>query len=301
VSTKAAYRQKLEILKAENLAAIPWLVHGFSTRRGGFSKAYGGNVLNLGYTQEDSRSAVNRNRAAFKKALAAPEWPLVTLHQVHSDLIWPIVIAPDCRRGTGGLPPRAGDGLLTNTPGILLSIRTADCLPIMLVDVKRHALGVLHAGWRGTLKRIAEKGVGEMRRSFGSRPEDLRAALGPAIHRCCYEVGEDVREQFQTQFTDADSWFTATKESRSIRDRYPLLFLAARPPGHLESLLPIKIRLDLVEANRRQLLAAGLRPRQIWASPLCTACHTNLLFSHRAERGQTGRMMAVAGIAKTRD
>lgn len=286
VAKKAASRQKIQFLQAENLAAIPWLVHGFSTRAGGFSRIYGGNALNLGYTRDDSRAAVDRNRAALQKALGAPDWPLAMVHQVHSDLIW-----LEEREHPG-----VGDGLLTQTPGVLLSVRTADCHPILLVDVRKRAVGVLHAGWRGTLKRIAEKGVGEMRRWFGSRPEDLRAALGPGIHGCCYEVGEEVREQFHSQFDYADALFTETKESDPIRDRYPLLFLTARAPGHIEPCLPVKIRLDLVEANRRQLLAAGLRSRHIWASPLCTACHTDKLFSYRAENGKTGRMMALAGI-----
>jgi YfiH family protein len=286
VAKKAASLKKINLLQAENLATIPWLVHGFSTRVGGFSKVYGGGALNLGYTREDSHAAVDRNRAAFQKAMGVTDWPVSTVHQVHSDLIW-----NDQREHPG-----VGDGLLTVTSGVLLAVRTADCHPILLVDVKKRALAVLHAGWRGTLKRIAEKGVGEMRHWFGSRPGDLRAAIGPAIHGCCYEVGEEVREQFQNQFDYAESLFTETKESDSIRDRYPLLFMTARAPGHIEPCLPVKIRLDLVEANRRQLLAVGLRPRQIWASPLCTSCHTDLLFSYRAENGKTGRMMAVAGI-----
>jgi YfiH family protein len=178
----------------------------------------------------------------------------------------------------------------------LLSIRTADCLPLLLVDPKKRAIGAFHAGWRGTLKRMAEKGVGEMRRWFGSRPEDLQAAIGPCIRSCCFEVGEEVRENFQSQFDYADELFTEIKEDDPIHERYPLLFLVARAPGHIEPFLPVKIKLDLVEANRRQLLAAGVRPRKIGVLPFCTACHTDMLFSHRAEHGATGRMMAVIGI-----
>ena len=286
MSPRTSLRQQIEIVQAPNLASIPWLVHGFSTRRGGFSEAYGGGALNLGYTADDLRETVNRNRAAFVKQLGASGWPLVVVRQFHSDLIW---LVP-------GEHPPAGDGLLTGDESVLLTVRTADCHPILLVDVKKRAVAVLHAGWRGTLKRIAEKGVGEMRRCFGSRPEDLRAAIGPGIHGCCYEVGEEVRELFQSRFAYADRLFTVTKEADAIHERYPLLFLTARAPGHSESLLPVKIRLDLVMANRRQLLAAGLRPRQISHSPLCTFCRRDLLFSHRADKGVTGRMMAVVGI-----
>ncbi len=188
----------------------------------------------------------------------------------------------------------AGDGLITQTPGILLAILTADCLPVILVDAKRRVVGVFHAGWRGTVKRIVEKGVGEMQRCFGASPGEIRAAIGPGVHGCCYNVGPEVRTQFESQFEYGSKLFREVEESDPVREKYPLLFLTARAPGHSE--LPKKIFLDLVEANRRQLLAAGVAAKNISASPLCTACHTDLLFSYRAEKGVTGRMMAVAGI-----
>jgi YfiH family protein len=171
---------------------------------------------------------------------------------------------------------------------------TADCLPIILADRKRRAVGVFHAGWRGTVKRIVEKGVGEMRKHFGSDPRNLLAAIGPGVQKCCYDVGEEVRTKFETQFAYASSLFREVKESDPVREKYPLLFLTARAPGHSE--LPVKIFLDLVEANRRQLLDAGLLAKNIDATAPCTACHTEQLFSFRAEKGVTGRMMAVAGI-----
>jgi YfiH family protein len=180
------------------------------------------------------------------------------------------------------------------TPGILLGIQTADCLPIMLVDPKHRAVGVFHAGWRGTVKRIVEKGVGEMLRCFGSRPGDLKAAIGPGIHGCCYEVGEEVREKFESQFEYAEKLFRETEESDPVREKYPMLFLTARAPGH--SVLPKKIFLDLVEANRQQLLAVGVPEKNIEASAFCTNCRTDLLFSYRAEKGRTGRMMGAVGI-----
>ena len=277
---------KLKILRAANLIKLPWLVHGFSTRLGGFSRAYGGSALNLGFTKDDSKSAVERNRAAFSRELTPGRWPLVTLRQVHSDTIR-FVEAPSRSQ-------LVGDGLITSTPGLLLAIQTADCLPIILVDSKRRAVGVFHAGWRGTLKRIVEKGVGEMRRRFGSRPRDLKAVIGPGVHGCCYQVGNEVREQFESQFAYAAKLFREVEERDPVRDKYPMLFLTARPPGHSE--LPKKIFLDLVEANRQQLLAAGVPAKSIEASPLCTSCNTDLLFSYRAEKGKTGRMMGAVGI-----
>jgi YfiH family protein len=277
---------ELKILRATNLSKLPWLVHGFSTRQGGFSRAYGGQALNLGFTQDDFKATVERNRAAFSHELTSGSWPLVTLRQVHSDTIR-FVEAPSESQ-------LVGDGLITSTPGLLLAIQTADCLPIILVDPKRRAVGAFHAGWRGTLKRIVEKGVGEMRRRFGTRPADLKAAIGPGVHSCCYQVGKEVRDQFESQFAYAAKLFREVEESDPVREKYPMLFLTARPPGHSE--LPKKIFLDLVEANRQQLLAVGVPAKNIEASPLCTNCNTNLLFSYRAEKGKTGRMMGVVGI-----
>jgi YfiH family protein len=290
VPIKSAEKSRPTILYSENLARIPWLVHGFSTRVGGFSRSYGGNALNLGFTEQDSRGAVERNRVAFLSQLGAVseknEWPLVTLRQIHSDLIHCVTELPKERP--------VGDGLITRLPGILIGIQTADCLPVILVDTKHKAVGVFHAGWRGTVKRIVEKGVGEMRRCFGTLPRNIKAAVGPGIHVCCYDVGPELRQQFESQFAYAEDLFREIKESDPVREKYPLLFLTARAPGHSE--LPMKISLDLVEANRRQLIDAGVSPKNISASPLCTACRPDLLFSYRAEKGVTGRMMAVAGM-----
>ncbi len=295
--TRAPKQGKLNIVRATHLSKFPWLVHGFSTRVGGFSRAYGSRALNLGFTKEDSKAAVERNRAAFLQELkattsrrkggaGAQPWPLVTLRQVHSDVIHFVDASPESQL--------FGDGLITAMPGLLLGIQTADCLPVILVDPKRRAVGVFHAGWRGTVQRIVEKGVGEMRRRFGSRPRDLKAAIGPGIHECCYEVGAEVREKFQSQFSYAAKLFREVEERDPVRDKYPMLFLTARPPGH--SVLPKKIFLDLVEANRQQLLTAGVPAQSIEASPLCTYCRTDVLFSYRAEKGKTGRMMGVVGI-----
>jgi len=294
-----ARTKTLNILQTSGLKRLPWLVHGFSTRVGGFSQTYGRSDLNLGFTKDDSHTAVEQNRATFLKKLGAVTagrsaksksafWPLITLRQVHSDIIRRVDSIPE--------EPLHGDGMITETPGLLLAIQTADCLPVIVVDTKRHAVGVFHAGWRGTVKRIVEKGVGEMVRCFGSRPRDMKAAIGPGIQGCCYEVGEEVRTKFESQFDYAASLFREIKDSDPVREKYPLLFLTARAPGHSD--LPKKIFLDLVEANRQQLIAVGVPKKSIETSPLCTNCHPELLFSYRAEKGKTGRMMAVAGIRR---
>lgn len=288
--TTGSPKNRIHILHSGRLGKLPWLVHAFSARLGGVSRVYGGNALNLGFTKHDTRLAVERNRELFLRKLGLGNghqgWPLITLRQIHSDLI-------HHADGVSEQPP-VGDGLITDVPGLLLAIQTADCLPVIVVDRKRRAVGVFHAGWRGTAKRIVEKGVGEMRRSFGSNPRDLVAAIGPGIQKCCYEVGEEVRSQFESQFAYASSLFREVKESDPVRERYPLLFLTARAPGHSE--LPVKIFLDLVEANRRQLLDAGVRPNNIEASAPCTACHSDLLFSFRADKGMTGRLLGVVGV-----
>jgi polyphenol oxidase len=305
----SAKQPSVNILQAAHLSELPWLVHGFSTRQGGFSRAYGKSDLNLGFTKDDTRATVERNRSAFLQALlsssARPDsrgrlspqkhlsnaWRLITLRQIHSDRIHCLDSVPQNQE------PLTGDGLITATPGLLLSIQTADCLPIILVDAKRRAVGVFHAGWRGTVQRIVEKGVGEMIRCFGSKPRDIKAAIGPGIQGCCYQVGEEVRAKFESQFSYAVSLFREVKESDPVREKYPLLFLTARAPGHSD--LPNNIFLDLVEANRQQLLTAGVPKKNIESSPLCTNCHPELLFSYRGEKGKTGRMMAVTGIKTT--
>ncbi len=296
---------KLQVLRAGNLAEIPWLVHGFSTRTGGFSKVYGKNALNLGITKEDSRNAVAKNRAAFVKKLCTAEWPLVEMRQVHSDVIYRVTGFAPSPDGEGcgtpidvlGHAVKVGDGLVTDVPGILLAVKTADCMPVILIDKKKKAVGIFHAGWRGTLRRITEKGVGEMRRHFDSKPQDIYAALGPSIRDCCYTVGEEVRDRFRSQFAYADDLFREWQTYDDIHLKYPLLFLTARAPGHSE--LPTQILLNLAEANRRQLMDAGVREKNIEVSAQCTACNTKQFFSHRKENGVTGRLMSVVGIAKT--
>ena len=281
----------IQILQFGSLRRIPWLVHGFSTRRRGCSHPYGGDALNLGFTSQDNHSAVERNRALFLRKLQprGSKPSLITLRQIHSDIVHTIDDPPN--------HPLAGDGMITDKPGMLLGILTADCIPVILADAKRRAIGVFHAGWRGTLKRIVQKGVGEMHRHFGSEAQDIRAAIGPGIHSCCYQVGPEVRDRFQSQFVYAAELFRETKSSDVVREKYPLLFLTSRAPGHSE--LPTGIFLDLIEANRRQLLEVGVPAKRISSSPLCTSCRTDILFSHRAEHGITGRMMAVAGIVRT--
>lgn len=274
----------LQVLELEPLKKLPWLVHGFSTRSGGESVLPSGErVLSLSYTEWDNREAVARNRKTFQCALGAGKLELVALRQIHSAVIQPFAELP--------AEPCKGDASVTKAPGLLLAIQTADCVPILLVDPKKRALAAIHAGWRGTLARIAEKTAGEMRKRFGSNPRDLLAALGPAIGGCCYEVGTELVTEFASQFADAQDYFD---EPRTGEEPNPLQWLNMMPPGHQPP--PKSVRLDLRRANRSQLLAAGLAASNVFVSSLCTACHTDLLFSYRKEGLQSGRLLSVIGL-----
>jgi hypothetical protein len=289
--TQASPHAALAVLRAPVFADVPWLVHGFSTRQGGVSTCYGGKTLNLGLTPHDDAKNLERNRLLYETRIGAIDsdsrpWPLIQVKQIHSGLVQRVNEVP-----AGAI---TGDGLITNTPGLLLAIKTADCVPILVVDTKRKAVGAFHAGWRGTVARIVEKGVGEMRRQFGSVPRDLRAAIGPCIRRCCYVVGPEVQAEFQSQFIYADQLFYEEFNYESLHNRYPMLFLNQRAPGHGDA--ASENHLDLVEGNRRQLEDAELRTENIEVIEGCTACDTTRFFSHRAEHGKTGRMMATIGI-----
>ncbi|HUK32037.1 MAG TPA: peptidoglycan editing factor PgeF [Candidatus Acidoferrum sp.] len=283
------------ILQAKPLTRIKWIVHGFSTREGGSSKLGSEQVLNLGFTDWDSRPTVESNRKRFLDALGAGKLDLAVLRQIHSDVIHTV------ERSLA--TPLQGDALISNSPGIILGVQTADCVPILLADTRNRAVAAIHAGWRGTLSRIAAKTIGRMQMEFGARPADIVAAIGPAIHRCSYEVGPEVAQAFAGQFPQAREWFDIPRElSSGMRDGEivagegpnPLKWLLMTPPGHDPP--PPTVQLDLVAANRWQLTDAGVCEVNISASDLCTACHTDLLFSHRREQGHTGRMMAAIGI-----
>jgi YfiH family protein len=271
-----------------------WLWHGFSTRRGGHSRAYCADdepgELNLGFTAADDRDTVLRNRRLLAEAITGdPATPLVALKQVHSNKVVLTGVADASHE-----PPCKADGLMTAEPGLLLAIQTADCIPVLVADRKRRVVAAFHAGWRGTVKRIVESGVGCMRLEFGSQPEDLIAAIGPGIGPCCYAVGEDALSEFESQFAYARELFREVYDADPVRAKYPMLFMTQRPPGH--SPIGPSLHLSLVEANRRQLLAAGLKPSAIQTVGGCTSCLRELFFSHRASQGHAGRMMSVIGI-----
>ena len=291
------------LLQAPLLADLPWLVHGFSTRQGGVSRLFPSGPqqdLNLGKVSWDDPQNVAENRRRFLAALTSDKMRLVVQQQIHSDLIRVIDAAPK-EAGAWALSDSSqlltGDGLITAQPDRLLAILAADCLPVLLVDVKQRVVAALHCGWRGTLRRIAAKGVGRMRMLFGSHSQDLRAAIGPSIRSCCYKVGPEIEEEFSGQFPYWRDLVLTRSEPRSpLEKKYPRIFLPR--PTTLERMESTVLYLDLVKANLRQLLEAGIAERNIWSEAPCTSCYPQRFFSHRRDAGRTGRMMGVIGIRK---
>ena len=276
---------------------LPWLWSGFSTRKGGLSRAYAADdapgELNLGFTPADDRASVEANRRLLVEAVTGdPATPLIVIRQFHSNLITRVT-----RDDIGRERPRKADGVISTEPGLLIGVQVADCIPVLVADRKKRIVGAFHAGWRGTVKRIVELGIGRMRAEFGCKPQDLIAAIGPGIGPCCYSVGEEVISEFQSQFAYADELFHEVYDADPVRQRYPMLFLTQRAPGHSD--IGPQTHLDLVEANRHQLLDAGLKPKAIQIVGGCTSCQRDLFYSHRASRGHAGRLMAVIGVSKS--
>ncbi|MGH9415498.1 MAG: peptidoglycan editing factor PgeF [Terriglobales bacterium] len=238
------------------LAELPWLEHGFGTRTCGLRRPHP----------------------------ARAHGRLLQLRQVHGSLIW---LDP--------APGTAGDGMITARPGRLLALRTADCCPILLADTEHRAVAAVHAGWRGTLAGIAAKAVGEMRRVFSTDPAAVRAAIGPGIRACCYQVSAEVRDQFCARFSYADGLFTASPTSE-LALAHPALFLSGAPPGHAGNPRWAGApgwQLDLAQANRQQLTDAGVPSASIDILPACTQC-LRQYYSHR--RGDQGRQLSAIGI-----
>jgi YfiH family protein len=288
---KARRSKGVEILQAQVLEKISWVVHGFSTRIGGESRLAGKSALNLGFTDWDSRAAVAANRQLLLGALGATKMSLMSLRQIHSDVAHIIAAPPGSDIGESP----CGDAIATAQPGLLLAVQAADCVPILLADTAQRAVAAVHAGWRGTLARIVTKTLGRMRQEFGTRPEDVVAAFGPAIGRCCYEVGPEVAQAFAAQFASAKDWFDGPFARLSEGEEpNPLPWLTMMPPGHQPD--PERVNLDLRAANRWQLIEAGVLAKRIAVSALCTKCRADLFFSYRREGPGTGRLMGVIGI-----
>lgn len=257
----------LRLLVCDSLERIGFK-NAFSARLGGVSPRPA-DALDLGSARHpDERENMIENRRRFLAALDAADWTLVTAKQIHSAEVR-FVSGPEDARSE----PRAGDALTANTPRLLLAIQTADCLPILIADERSGAFSAAHAGWRGTLAGIVARTVERMQQEYGSRPEDLHAALGPGVSAASFEVGPEVLIEFKDRFDYAEE-----------------LISDMRPNG--------KGHLNLNLANVRQLIDCGLREDRIYDSALCTWLRNDLFFSYRRERGHekpVGRLMGVIG------
>ena len=258
------------VLHDAALARVSSLIHGFSERGGGVSSGRFAS-LNLGPRSGDDPAAARTNRRRFLAALGLGGYRVLAPRQTHSADV-AVLRAGDPPPADGVFP---GDAVVTDARGVALMVLAADCLPILLFDPVRQVIAAVHAGWRGTAGGIATAAVVAMRWHFGSSPGSLRAALGPAIGRCCYEVGPEV-----------------------------LAAVGAVTPGSPDTLwdaLPAgKGKLDLAAANTAQLTAAGLARERIGTLGLCTACHTGRFYSHRRDGEPTGRAGAVIALAAGR-
>jgi YfiH family protein len=254
--------QSLVYYQFKSFCPYPEIPHGIFTRLGGHSRPPW-DSLNTGHGVGDDPAAVDANHLSICRALGfESQSEIVSPHQIHGATVG-IVDAQD--KGTV-LP--ATDALLAQTPGLLLMLRFADCTPVMLYDPQNRVVALAHAGWRGTVIKIVQVTVKAMIDAFSSRPPDIIAGIGPAIGPCCYEVGQEVADA-------ANDAFPSTPN-----------VLVRRSNG--------RWHFDMWTANRCQLEAIGVG--QIETAEICTACHTDEWFSHRAERGQTGRFAAAIGL-----
>lgn len=280
MSLGLTYKTKERVLEERGLDRVPYLVfplleqtevavHGFSTRLGGVSKGHCA-TMNLSTHRGDAPEAVAENRRRIARAIGVDENRMVYTNQTHTTNVVR-VRESDIGRGF----PET-DGMVTNEPGICLVTFYADCVPLYFVDPVRKAIGLSHSGWRGTVGKMANVTVRRMEEEFGSRPEDIYAAVGPSICQDCYEVSEDVIEKFKESYEPSC---------------YPELFYR-KENG--------KYQLNLWKANERNLLEAGIRPEHMAVTNLCTCCNPEVLFSHRVNGWERGNLSAFLALKPAR-
>ena len=247
------------------------VVHAFSTRKGGVSRGIYAS-MNLSFKRGDDPEAVSENFSRMAAALGTSPDDMVLSDQTHTANVRLITCE---EKGMGIVRSQAFsdvDGMITNEPGLMLVTSHADCVPLYFVDPVRHAIGLSHSGWKGTALQIGRVTVEKMAESFGSRPEDILAVIGPCICQSCYEVGEDVAGQFRASFSGIGC------------------------EGLMKEKGGGKYLLDLREANVRILKASGLLKEHVYVSGLCTSCGGDLLWSHRKTGGRRGGMCAFLGL-----
>ena len=273
-TTELKEKNHVPYIQFKNLSATGIVKHGFSTRKGGVSTGIFSS-MNLNFKRGDDPDAVMENYRRMAAALNMRVEDMVLSDQTHTTNVR-VITEED--RGKGILKPQDYsdvDGMITNVPGIVLVTSYADCVPLYFVDPVRKAIGLSHSGWKGTVGHIGQKTVWKMHEVYGSEPKDIVAAIGPSICQSCYEVSDDVAEAFRANFT-AD-------EAADI--------LLDKGNG--------KYQLDLWKANCYVLTDAGILPEHLSVTDLCTACHPDLLWSHRKTNGQRGGLSAFLSLIDT--
>lgn len=273
-TTELKEKNHVPYIQFKNLSATGIVKHGFSTRKGGVSTGIFSS-MNLNFKRGDDPDAVMENYRRMAAALNMRVEDMVLSDQTHTTNVR-VITEED--RGKGILKPQDYsdvDGMITNVPGIVLVTSYADCVPLYFVDPVRKAIGLSHSGWKGTVGHIGQKTVWKMHEVYGSEAKDIVAAIGPSICQSCYEVSDDVAEAFRANFT-AD-------EAADI--------LLDKGNG--------KYQLDLWKANWYVLTDAGILPEHLSVTDLCTACHPDLLWSHRKTNGQRGGLSAFLSLIDT--
>lgn len=267
------YKQ-IEYLTFPLLEKSGMVRHLFSTRIGGVSEGIYAS-MNLSYSRGDKKEAVDENFRRIAEIFDTTPDKIVCSRQTHTTNVR-FVTKEDCGKGVVEQPDYDDvDGLITNEPGILLCTSYADCVPLYFVDPKNRAIGLGHSGWRGTVNRMGEAMLKAMNDSFGTKPEDVLAAIGPSICQECYEVGEEVADAFKLVFPE----------------EWEHLLINGKAEG--------KYQLNLWEANRRILLNAGVLENHLAVTDLCTCCNSAYLFSHRASQGKRGNLAAFMELRKS--
>lgn len=252
---------------------LSFIKHGFSTRLGGVSEGIYSS-LNLGFNRGDSDVNVITNYERISHSMGVDPHSLVMSDQVHKTNLRKIGLG-DCGKGIYQKKDYAEiDGIYTNEPGITLVTAYADCVPLYFVDPVNHAIALSHAGWRGTIGKIGQKTVETLCQEYGSKPEELLVVIGPSICQDCYEVSEDVAEEFKKEINE-ELWQQIVPETKGKKHKY---------------------QLDLWKANRYFLEEAGVKSENIVTSGVCTCCNSDLFHSHRASKGQRGSLSAFLSL-----
>ena len=245
--------------------------HGFSTKVGGVSKGIW-ESMNLSFSRGDDRECVRENFKRFSKAIGVNSENLVFSAQTHTTNVRRVEWEDRGKGFVNTLDYTDIDGLVTNVPGVCLTTFYADCVPLFFIDPVHKAIGLSHSGWRGTVGRMGQATLDKMESEYGTRAEDVIAAVGPSICQDCYEVSEDVIQAFREAF-DEKHWDKLFYQKENG-----------------------KYQLDLWKANEIILIEAGVKPENIAVTNVCTNCNSDLLFSHRATKGERGSLAAFLAL-----